>query len=51
MRLIVARCSAIYSGRLDTVLPEALRLIMVKADGSLLLHADAGGYKPLNCAS
>jgi len=33
MRLIVARCSAIYSGRLDTILPEALRLIMVKADG------------------
>ena len=49
MRLIVARCSAIYSGRLDTVLPEALRLIMVKADGSVLLHADSGGYKPLNC--
>ena len=48
MRLIVARCSAIYSGRLDTILPEALRLIMVKADGSVLLHADAGGYKPLN---
>jgi RecB family endonuclease NucS len=48
MRLIVARCSATYSGRLDTVLPEALRLIMVKADGSVLLHADAGGYKPLN---
>src|ERR1700679_1025973 len=48
MRLIVARCSAIYSGRLDTVLPEALRLIMVKADGSVLLHADSGGYKPLN---
>ena len=48
MRLIVARCSAIYSGRLDTVLPEALRLIMVKSDGSVLLHADAGGYKPLN---
>ncbi len=48
MRLIVARCSAIYSGRLDTVLPEALRLIMIKADGSVLLHADAGGYKPLN---
>ncbi len=51
MRLIVARCSAIYSGRLDTVLPEALRLIMVKHDGSVLLHADAGGYKPLNCNS
>src|SRR6516225_2934246 len=48
VRLIVARCSAIYSGRLDTVLPEALRLIMIKADGSVLLHADAGGYKPLN---
>jgi RecB family endonuclease NucS len=48
MRLIVARCSAVYSGRLDTVLPEALRLIMVKADGSVLLHADAGGYRPLN---
>ncbi len=48
MRLIVSRCSAIYSGRLDTMLPEALRLIMIKADGSVLLHADAGGYKPLN---
>src|SRR6202041_840669 len=48
MRLIVARCSATYSGRLDTVLPEALRLIMVKSDGSVLLHADSGGYKPLN---
>jgi endonuclease len=48
VRLIVARCSAIYSGRLDTVLPESLRLIMIKADGSVLLHADAGGYKPLN---
>jgi endonuclease len=48
MRLIVARCSATYSGRLSTVLPECLRLIMVKADGSVLLHADAGGYKPLN---
>jgi len=48
MRLIVARCSAIYSGRLDTVLPEALRLLMIKEDGSILIHADAGGYKPLN---
>jgi endonuclease len=48
MRLIVARCSAIYSGRLDTILPEALRLLMFKADGSVLIHADAGGYKPLN---
>jgi endonuclease len=48
MRLIVARCSAVYSGRLHTLLPEALRLIMIKADGSVLIHADAGGYKPLN---
>jgi endonuclease len=48
MRLIVARCSAVYSGRLYTVLPEALRLVMIKADGSVLIHADAGGYKPLN---
>ena len=37
-----------YSGRLDAVLPDALRLIMIKADGSVLVHADAGGYKPLN---
>ncbi len=48
MRLIVARCEVRYSGRLDAHLPEALRLIIVKADGSLLIHADAGGYKPLN---
>jgi len=48
MRLIVARCSVSYSGRLDAYLPEALRLIMIKADGSVLVHADAGGYKPLN---
>jgi RecB family endonuclease NucS len=46
--LLLARCSVRYSGRLDAVLPESLRLIMVKADGSLLVHADAGGYKPLN---
>ena len=48
MRLIVARCEVRYSGRLSAVLPEALRLIMVKSDGSVLVHADAGGYKPLN---
>jgi RecB family endonuclease NucS len=48
MRLIVARCSVEYSGRLSARLPEALRLIMLKADGSVLVHADAGGYKPLN---
>src|SRR5437764_12412830 len=48
MRLIVARCSVVYSGRLSARLPEALRLVMLKADGSVLVHADAGGYKPLN---
>jgi RecB family endonuclease NucS len=48
MRLIVARCEVRYRGRLDALLPEALRLIIVKADGSVLVHADAGGYKPLN---
>jgi endonuclease len=48
MRLIVARCEVRYSGRLTAVLPEALRLIMVKADGSVMVHADTGGYKPQN---
>jgi len=48
VRLIVARCSVEYSGRLSARLPEALRLVIVKADGSVLVHADAGGYKPLN---
>jgi RecB family endonuclease NucS len=48
MRLIVARCEVRYSGRLATVLPMALRLLMIKADGSVMVHADAGGYKPLN---
>jgi RecB family endonuclease NucS len=48
MRLLVARCEVRYIGRLNALLPEALRLIIVKADGSVLIHADAGGYKPLN---
>ncbi len=50
MRLIVARCSAQYSGRLDTYLPEAVRLLMIKADGTVMLWADGGGssVKPLN---
>ena len=48
MRLIVARCEVRYCGRLNALLPEALRLIILKADGSVLIHADAGGYKPLN---
>jgi RecB family endonuclease NucS len=48
MGLIVARCEVRYRGRLNALLPEALRLIIIKADGSVLIHADAGGYKPLN---
>src|SRR6266850_4890006 len=48
MRLIVARCEVRYSGRLNAVLPESTRLLMLKDDGSVLVHADAGGYKPLN---
>ena len=48
MRLIVARCEVRYSGRLDAVLPEALRLLMIKSDGSVMVHADTGGYKPQN---
>ncbi len=48
MRLIVARCEVRYSGRLSAVLPEALRLLMLKADGSVLVHADTGGFKPQN---
>ncbi len=48
MRLIVARCEVRYSGRLAAFLPESTRLVIVKADGSVLVHADAGGYKPLN---
>ena len=48
MRLLVARCEVVYSGRLSAVLPESTRLLMLKADGSVLVHADAGGYKPLN---
>ena len=48
MRLIVARCEVRYSGRLSAVLPEALRLIMVKSDGSVMVHADHGGFKPSN---
>lgn len=48
MRIVVARCEVTYSGRLSAVLPEATRLLVFKADGSVLVHADAGGYKPLN---
>ena len=48
MRLIVARCEVTYTGRLTAYLPESTRLLMLKADGSVQVHADAGGFKPLN---
>lgn len=48
MRIVIARCSVRYSGRLDASLGEAVRLIMVKADGCVAIHADGGAYKPLN---
>jgi len=48
VRLIVARCEVSYTGRLSAYLPESTRLLMLKDDGSVLVHADAGGYKPLN---
>jgi RecB family endonuclease NucS len=48
MRLVIARCSVDYEGRLAAHLPSAVRLLMVKADGSVLVHADGGAYKPLN---
>ncbi|MEY3977358.1 MAG: hypothetical protein RLZZ284_214, partial [Actinomycetota bacterium] len=48
MRLVVARCTVNYVGRLESTLPEATRLIMVKEDGCVAIHADGGAYKPLN---
>ncbi len=51
MRLVVARCSVDYVGRLTAHLPLATRLLMVKADNSVLVHADGGSYKPLNWMS
>jgi len=48
VRLIVARCEVTYTGRLTAYLPESTRLLMIKADGSVQVHADAGGFKPLN---
>ncbi|PWJ56298.1 hypothetical protein SAMN06264364_101274 [Quadrisphaera granulorum] len=51
MRLVIARCSVDYEGRLDAHLPLATRLLLVKADGSVLVHADGGSYKPLNWMS
>jgi endonuclease len=48
MRLVVARCEVSYTGRLSAYLPESTRLLIFKDDGAVLVHADAGGYKPLN---
>jgi RecB family endonuclease NucS len=48
MRIVVADCTVNYAGRLSAHLPRATRLILIKADGSLLIHAEAGAYKPLN---
>jgi RecB family endonuclease NucS len=48
MRLVIARCSVDYAGRLSAHLPLATRLLMLKNDGSILVHADSGSYKPLN---
>jgi endonuclease len=51
VRLVIARCSVDYVGRLTAHLPPATRLLMVKADGSVLVHSDGGSYKPLNWMS
>jgi RecB family endonuclease NucS len=51
VRLVIARCSVDYVGRLTAHLPPAIRLLLVKADGSVLVHADGGSYKPLNWMS
>jgi endonuclease len=48
MRLVVARCTVVYEGRLVATLPEHTRLLMVKADGCVAIHSDGGAYKPLN---
>ena len=48
MRIVVADCTVRYEGRLNAYLPRATRLIMVKADGCVAIHADGGAYKPLN---
>lgn len=51
MRIVIAECSVDYLGRLTAHLPLATRLLMVKADGSVLVHSDGGSYKPLNWMS
>jgi RecB family endonuclease NucS len=48
MRIVVAECTVDYDGRLNAHLPMATRLVMIKADGCVAIHADGGAYKPLN---
>ncbi|MEY2676455.1 MAG: endonuclease NucS [Actinomycetota bacterium] len=48
MRLVIAQCTVDYAGRLSAHLPMATRLLMLKGDGSILVHSDSGSYKPLN---
>ncbi len=51
MRILITDCSAVYQGRLAAQLPRATRVLMFKADGSVLIHSDGGSYKPLNWMS
>src|SRR3954462_7557633 len=51
VRLVVARCQVDYAGRLSAHLPMATRVLMLKSDGSVLVHSDGGSYKPLNWMS
>lgn len=51
MRIVVADCSVDYAGRLSAHLPRATRVLMLKSDGSILVHSDGGSYKPLNWMS
>ncbi|SDT14900.1 hypothetical protein SAMN04488570_3667 [Nocardioides scoriae] len=51
MRIVVARCQVDYAGRLTAHLPMATRVLMLKSDGSVLVHSDGGSYKPLNWMS
>lgn len=51
MRILISDCTAVYQGRLSAELPRATRVLMFKADGSVLIHSDGGSYKPLNWMS
>lgn len=51
VRVVIAKCQVDYAGRLSAHLPLAMRVLMIKADGSVLVHSDGGSYKPLNWMS